>query len=350
MYDFHSLSLAAPVLLCVYWFQSSEARWGYWLSFAVALLVREDVPLLLCFIAFAGIQRGSRFGVRQGWLSIALALAYFVAVKAFLMGAPEKALTGTQTYSFAYYYADLIPSGKGLREMFGSLLSNPGFAMQLAFSEQKVLFILLLFLPLGFLPFFARSGRFALGYGFFFCLFATREPVFSIYFQYAVALFSVAFALAPDGLQRLARGHATTALGLDSRRIQRVLVAGLWFTSAVISVKFGGLVENQAFRGGFNAPRRHLDERALTRYEWVKRVSRSIPNEARVGATRRTGPHISNRPKAYEYPGNREYDYLFIDEGQIEAKATRSHQDYLKNNHFGEQERLDSLVLYHRAP
>jgi uncharacterized membrane protein len=349
MYDFHSLSLAAPVLLALFWYALRENTWGYWLTLCVALLIREDIPLLICFIAFSEIRKGTSFGVRNGWLSILVSLGYFVCVKLFFMGAPEKMLTGTQTYSFAYYYADLIPGGRGLVEMFTSILTNPGFTLQLASGEAKILFLLLLFVPLGFLPLFARTGRFALVYGTFFCLLATREPVYSIYFQYGVALFGVAFALLPEGLVRVAKSRAVALYELDSTRLQRVLVAGLWFTSLLISLKFGGFVANEAFRGGFNPPRRHLDEHAQDRYAWVRRVTASIPRDARVGATRRMGPHISNRRYAYDYPGARQYDYLFIDEQQIESKSQRAHKDFLAQQHFQEQERFDSFVLYRRA-
>jgi uncharacterized membrane protein len=349
MYDFHSLSLAAPVLVWLLWFLRIESGWGYWVTFALTLLIREDLPLLLCFIAFAAIRQGTPFGVRSGWLSILISLAYFVLVKAFLMGAPQKALTGTQTYSFAYYYAELIPGGGGLREMFSSLLTNPAFVLQLGSSEGKVLFVLLLFVPLGFLPFFARSGRLALFYGFFFCLLATREPVYSIYFQYAVVLFSVGFALTPEGLTRLTRAEWLKSAGVSGQRLQRVLVAGLWLTTALLCLKFGGLVPNDAFRGGFNPPRRQLDERARARYEWVERTTASIPPEAKVGATRRLGPHISNRMKAYDYPGTRDYDYLFVDRTQLEAKGEQAHERYIKDNHFVVQDRRDNLILYRKA-
>lgn len=349
MYDFHSLSLAAPVLVWFFWFRSIESFWGYWLSFVAAILVREDVPLLLCFIAFAGIRMRTPFLVRQGWLTIVLSLAYFVLVKAFFMGAPEKVLSGTQTYSFAYYYAELIPNGRGLREMFTSLFTNPPFALQLSTSWEKVQFVLLLFVPLGFLPFLARSGRFAFFYGFFFCLLATRAPVYSIYFQYTVPLFAVGFSLLPEGLLTLERSRAVQSFGLQPLRLRRAFLVGMFLVTALVSLKFGGFIENSAFRGGFNPPRRHLDDRGRARYEWVRKVIDSLPADAAVGASRRLGPHISNRAKAYDYPGTRKYDYIFIDEIQLDEKQKRTHEQFIKEQRFVQVDKHGTVVLFKRA-
>jgi uncharacterized membrane protein len=349
MYDFHSLSLAAPVLVWFFWFRSIESRWGYWIAYVMAILVREDVPLLLCFVAFAGIRMRTPFLVRHGWLTIVISLAYFVLVKAFFMGAPEKVLSGTQTYSFAYYYAELIPNGKGLREMFTSLFTNPPFALQLTTSWEKVQFVVLLFLPLGFLPLLARSGRFAFFYGLFFCLLATRAPVYSIYFQYTVPLFAVAFSILPEGLLVLQRSRLVTLLGLEPLKLRRGILAGLLLITALTCLKFGGIVENTAFRGGFNPPRRHLDERGRARYQWVEKTVASLPKDAAVGATKRLGPHISNRPKAYDYPGSRKYDYIFIDEIQLDEKQKKTHAQFIKDQRFVQVDRHGTIALFKRA-
>jgi hypothetical protein len=177
---------------------------------------------------------------------------------------------------------------------------------------------------------------------------ATREPVFSIYFQYATVIYGVLFPLAVWGSQRCV-AWGSRHFALEAARLQRALIAGLWFTSLILSLKFGGWVANTAFRGGFAAPDRELDARQRERYAWVDQTARSIPKAASVGSTRRMGPHISNRSKAHGYPSQELHDYLFLDESQLDPKQSRAHKDHLERGDYSEVTRFDRLVLYRRG-
>ncbi len=347
MYDFHSLSLIAPLVVTLYYFLEMKSLWGFWVTLVALLLVREDVPLLLCFIAAAGITSGTRFAVRQGWLSIIISLVYFVLAKGVFMGAPEDALEGTQTYTFAFYYSDLIPNDAGLGELIQSLLTNPTYVVQMMLVEDKAQFLLLVFAPLGFLPLLAGKSRLAMVYGLVFCLLATREAVYSIYFQYVCLLCSVAFPLAGEGLQRLT-GFAQRTWGLRAARFRRAAISAVWLTSALVCFKWGGIVENVAFRGGFAAPDRELDARERSRYAWVRSMVEQIPQDASVGSTRRMGPHISNRARAYGYDFRTPHDFLFLDEAQIEKKWHSRHQAFLKRHEYESLGRSGKMVLYKR--
>jgi uncharacterized membrane protein len=347
MYDFHSLSLLAPVILWLFYFVEVKSAWGYWLTFALALSVREDVPLLLSFIAGSMLLGAPGFGRRQAWRTIALSLVYFVVVKAFFMSAPEKVLQGTKQYSFAYYYSDLIPNRTGLGEMLRSLLTNPGYVMKHIVREQKMQFLLLLFAPLLFLPFFAKPLRWALVYGFAFCLLATRPAVYSIYFQYAVVIYSVAFPAALIAFDQLS--DRVPAWGLDRSRVMRSVLVGMLTCSAILSFKFGGLFENEAFRGGFVVPKRELSDAERERYVWVEEAAALIPKQARVATTRRMGPHVSNRSGAFQYFAKGEFDFLFLDEREISKKRQAAHRRFLKDGGYEVLRRSGKLVLYARS-
>lgn len=347
MYEFHSLSLVAPLTVLLLYCLDVESWWGYWLTLVAMLLVREDVPLLLCFIAVSSIASKRPFGVRQGWLSVFVSLAYMVLAKAVFMGAPEDALKGTQTYTFAFYYHDLIPNNTGITELLRSLFTNPPYVVQMMWLEPKAQFVLLLFAPLAFLPVLGR-GRFPLIYGLVFCLLGTREALFSIYFQYACLIFPVAFALVPDGLQR-SSGWLASRLRLDALALRASLAAGLLFVSALMSYEWGGIVENKAFRAGFSPPNRELDEAERRRYDWLREMVARIPEQASVGATRRMGPHISNRRHAYGYPSTTAYDFLFLDERQLDKTYLASHRTFLHQHGYQIVGRHGQLVLYQRG-
>ncbi len=347
MYDFHSLALIAPLIVWLWYCIEVESRVGFWVCVALALLTREDVPLLLCFICAAMIASRKPFQVRNAWPCIVVSVAYFLVAKLLFMGSPDDSLRGTQTYTFDLYYKELIPNGTGIGEIISSLITNPGFVVRLLFGEKKILFLLLVFVPLGLLPALARPGRIALVYGLAFCLLATREPVFSIYFQYVALVFAVAFPLTLHGLDA-----ATTALcrqwPFDPVRVRRAAVGALLVCTALVSVGFGGLVENDAFHGGFSRPIRHLTDHQRERYAWVQQAVAMIPADATVAATRRMGPHISNRSKAYGYPNRGSFDYLFVDESQIPSKQMPDHRRFVQQGGYEVLTRLEKLVLYGR--
>ena len=118
MYEFHSLTLAGvPIMWTVYCFITKK-RWQYWVALAVALLVREDVPLMLTALGFAGFMSADAATRRRGLSTILVCAAYFVVVKTFFMTSKGVLMQGgAESYSFSYYYADMIPNGKGVGGM-----------------------------------------------------------------------------------------------------------------------------------------------------------------------------------------------------------------------------------------
>src|SRR5262249_41012671 len=155
--------------------------------------------------------------------------------------------SGKDSYSFAYYYDDLIPNRTGMGGLLLSLVTNPAFVLKTIFAEAKIVYMLQLFLPLAFLPFFARAGRAMLIYGFVFTLLASRTAFYSIHFQYSCLLIPIAFALVPMALKRIEDGPSAT-LGLDGRRLSRAALAAAFVASALIQWKFGAFVDNQSFK------------------------------------------------------------------------------------------------------
>src|SRR5690606_2548527 len=151
--------------------------------------------------------------------------------------------------SFAYYYADLIPNKKGTGGLLLSLFTNPVFVLNHVLTEEKILFLVTVFLPLAMLPLFVRRDRVLLLYGLLFTLLASRSAVYSTHFQYTASILPFAFAVAPVAIRRAAESRATVELGLDGRRLKVGLTVGLLVAACAVSWKFGGLLPNDAFKG-----------------------------------------------------------------------------------------------------
>ena len=347
MYEFHSLTLVTPPILFLLYFLETGATIRYFLTLAVALLIREDVPLVACFIGLYGLLAGGK-RVRIGRYTIILSIAYFAIVKAFFMQSSGILNAGEDAYSFEYYYDAMIPDRNGIGGLVSSILTNPLFALELALEEQKVVFLLLIFLPLFFLPLFARAGRVMLVYGLLFCLLASRGPVFTIHFQYTSVLFPIAFALTPIAIAQIRDGRLPSIFGLDGRRLGHALLGAAFFATMLTSFKFGGIVDNATFRGGFSRVARTLSEQQEKTYAWIEKESQAIPKGASVGTTNRAGPHVSNRMRAYFYPQRKDVDYLFIDESELKAPQLEAHKKAIAKGDFVEVSRYGRFAVLKR--
>jgi uncharacterized membrane protein len=186
-------------------------------------------------------------------------------------------------------------------------------------------------------------------YGLLFCLLATRAAVFSPHFQYSSVLLPVAFALTPDALRQIADGRVANALHLDGPRLSRALVPALLVASALTSWKFGGIIDNQAFKGGFVRVARSVSEKDKETYAWITEQVKQIPQSARVGVTNRVGAHASSRKTAYFYPEHVDVDWLFIDEAEIRSTDLEKHNKRVSDGAFVLVARRDRLAVYKRG-
>lgn len=324
LYEFHSLTLLAmPMLWMLYLLTAGHLR-AFFILLPFVLLIREDAPLAIACVAFAGILTREPRLVRTGWITIGIAGLYFIAIKTFIMGAVDP--LGGQ-YGFAWYYEDMIPHKLGLGDLVISLLTNPAFAIELALREAKLVFLLELLLPLMFLPVFAKHWRFAAAFGLFYILLATREAVFSTHFQYSVVLFPVLIATTPIGLRCLRDGDLAKRMGLAKSQLVTVLLASVLASSLLMSWKFGGVMPNASFRGGWARIPRTLSAAQVENYQKFRALIEQIPLDASVIATSRVAPHVSNRAEVWDYRHTGPTEYLLLDTRDLQGWAKNHHRD-----------------------
>ena len=347
MYEFHSLTLIAPLVVWLMYFLERGAFKRYALTFALLLLCREDIPLLMCLVGVYAITTKRPGYARLGVATILVSLCYFVIVKAFFMTSPDVLNSGKGSYGFGYYFRDLIPQKKGTRELFLSLVTNPIYAIKGALTTpRKIRYVLQLFLPLGLLPFFAQRGRITMLYGLAITALASRSAVFTPHFQYSCWIFPFAFSLAPMALERIRNSDVPTRFGLDSGRLVRAWLAVVLTCSVLMSWKFGALIENSAFKGGFSRITRELSETQEKRYGWLQETLALIEPGASVSATNKMGPHISNRAKAYFYRSHKPTHYALIDERELKGRHKKWHKKRVDKGEIVEVTRHKTIALF----
>ncbi len=349
LYEFHSLTLVGPLLLWLVYFLERGSYRAYAIMLAAVLLCREDVSLLVCFVALYAILRGGRERVRVGWMTALCCLAYFAVVKRYFMDSSDLLNSGPGSYGFAYYYADLIPNGNGARGIALTLLTNPGFVLRNILTRPKFEYAATLLVPLGFLPLAARPARTMLIYGAIFCLLASKPAVYSIAFQYSTLFLPLAFAVAVIALEQVPDWRIVVAHGLDAAKLRRALLAFALTASALVSWKLGALDPRHVFYAGFTPIAHELDPAAREQYEWVGAAAAQIPPDASVVSTQRLGPFVSSRREAYDYPSPKRSDYLFLDEGEIPQGEAIAHAREVARGELELVTRHRMLALYRRT-
>ncbi|HEX4341291.1 MAG TPA: DUF2079 domain-containing protein [Polyangiaceae bacterium] len=290
-FDFHSVALCIPLFLVLLYCLERGYRLGYYVALGLLLLVREDIPIALVFIGLFTVFSKRADRARLGWTTMVLAVVYFVTVKAVFMHRVDPLNTQTgHSGGYAYYYEAMIPAGRSTAALIGTLLSKPTFVLAQVFSDDKVDFMLKLLVPLFLLPLLAR-GRMLLTYGAALTLLASRQYLFSIHFQYTSLLIPFLFVLAAAALGRISSGELWTG-EWSGPRLARSLAFGVLVTTLICSWKFGALVENSDFQGGFRPLNRDHDPEHVALARWLKQIALTIPKGSRIAGNSRIITHL----------------------------------------------------------
>lgn len=346
MFDFHSLALIVPNVMWAVYLLDSGGFKRYWLVLALLLITREDISLLACFIGAYAILSGR---TRTGLATIVVSAIYLTLVKLFAMADSSLLMASKASYSYVYYYDDMIPHSKeGVRGLIITTLVNPLYALQVAFKEEKLLFFLHLFLPLLCLPFAAGRKLILSVYGLIFIGLASRKHVFSLHFQYSALLFPMLFVAVPDGLARVTNSKRLQTLGLERGRLAWTLVLGMLTATIVTTVKYGVIFPNASFKTGWNRLVRIPTQDMKDRYARVQELAERVGPDAAISLTSEVGPHLSNRRKAYHWPTVNDADYLVLGVRNFKKDDDKKLKRLKDKKQFRLVDEAHGIALYER--
>lgn len=102
LFDFHSIALSIPLvawlILCI----DAKKPWAYAVALPLMLSVREDMPLIACFIGLYAIACRR---VTWGLLTVVVSMAYLYVVKTEFMPSPDLLMQSSKSAtSHIYYY------------------------------------------------------------------------------------------------------------------------------------------------------------------------------------------------------------------------------------------------------
>jgi uncharacterized membrane protein len=343
LYDFHYLPLGPFFLwLSLY---ALEARKNILSVIAVVLTlsVREDVGAGLAVIGAYLVLSGRR--PRAGALVALVGGLYVVLLKLVLM---PMALSGSQ--AFVGLYRGLLPPGESnFGGVLKTALGNPAFTMVSLLEEKKLVYVLQIFVPLAFLPLRRPIGLLCVLPGFVFTLLSTGyDPLIELGFQYpahwnAYLFIALVANLAWAGRPR----HPSDTFGPARRRAWLVALA---VSTLIASYHYGVFFQSNVARAGFGIANFGTTVGDREAMREVRELVLLIPPRARVVASERLVPHISNRPDAYTLRvGLFDADYLLFDTRSIGNDERTFARKAFDSEKFGVVEILGPFVLAKRG-
>ncbi len=187
--DLHESCLMMPVLLWLFYFLEKDNYKFVLIMSIIALFVCADSVIYVACIGLYMMINKRKY-IKGLVLSIT-SVAFYIA----MVNVLEKFVGTELSVGLSNYIVD----GEGtIADVIRNFMVNPGYVVQECFSQEKLQFIMIMFLPLGFLPVFSKKiSRLLLLLPMVIINLAPDFPdKYSIYHQYAFGTSSVLMYMA----------------------------------------------------------------------------------------------------------------------------------------------------------
>jgi uncharacterized membrane protein len=343
LYDFHYLPFAPFFLWLTLWLV--EARKDRWAALAVFLTLanREDMSLLLVFIGLYLIIAGER--PKAGVVITVVAAIYFVVVKMMLM---PHFLHGYSAY--INQYEGLLPEGDhGFGGILKTVFGNPTFTLGGFLEQEKILYLLLIMVPIAFFAWRRPIGAFLSLPGFVFTMLATKyPPLIQISFQYTAYWTAFLFIAVVANLAWLRRNEQVS-VSPQARASRLAWLVAIVAATLATSYQFGIVFQRNTAWGGFSPFKVGVTPEDRVRHADLYSLIERIPQTASVAANEMLCAQISSRKNAYTFKiGLYDADYLLFRQplwGEDRTKVIEA----LRSGAYGLEAEKGEFVLFRRG-
>lgn len=312
MYDFHENCFLLPFLLWMLFFAEKEKYIPMYIFMLLTFSVKEDAAVYVAFIALYFILSGRK--KLHGTAMLFSSVAYFVFAVSFLKVFGEGAMTGR--------FDNFITDKKlGLADVIFSIFKNPAYFISQCISEEKLIFILFMLLPLAFLPLLSKKwSQFILvGPMILINLMSDYAYQHSIFFQYVYGTMAVLFYVAILNIKDCPKNLKKYSVPL----------------ATVFSVII--------FAFSISPKMTYVNRLDVNKEDYVKICAAldTIEEDASVLSTTFYMPYLSQRKEIYEIEYCvKDTDYIVIDTRYPSADANREKIDMTKYKLVLEEENL----------
>ncbi len=327
-YDIHENCFLAPLLLWMFYFFEQEKYIPMYVFAFAVLMVKEDAAMYI--ILFALYVLLSRKKYLHGTLLAAGALAYF----GFALYMLETYGTGVMVNRFNNL---IFNQDDGLLGAVKTVLLNPGFLLTQLFTTSKntwdkAVYVLQMFLPLGFLPFCTRKqSRWLLLTPMLMNLLTYYQYQYNIGFQYnfgVTAFLMYAMILNLPDLKAPTRRNLVSFGAAACCCLYILTVLPKWDQYT----------------------KKWEDNRDT--YVRIESILDTIPEDASLNISTFFLAHVADRDVIYEvnYHGDKpDVDFVVLDARYMDA-ATTAHKDAYLAHGYTVYEEYEGLVLILQKP
>ncbi|MGH9164818.1 MAG: DUF2079 domain-containing protein, partial [Acidimicrobiales bacterium] len=272
---FHPDTLAIAPLLFAYW-AARHRRWGWFgLAVVLALACKEDVALAVVVLGLLVAWRGDR---RRGLLiSAGAAVWYLVSTRLLIPRA-----NGIGPF-YESYFGDF---GSTTAEVVRNVATHPGRAWSVATRDNRLDYYRMMLAPTAFLAVVGLPGLLVAGPMLAVNALSSFPYLQDIRYHYSALVLVGVLVGTVEAVAYLGRTASMRAF----------LVGLVMATSLATSVAWGPSPIGTKFRSGIWALQ--TDGRVAAR----RAALAVVPAGAAVSATYHLVPHLTHRPKVYEWP------------------------------------------------
>ncbi|MEQ8833273.1 MAG: DUF2079 domain-containing protein [Miltoncostaeaceae bacterium] len=321
LFDFHPVTLAAPLLMWALWAAEAERRVPLALAAGAAVLCQEQVGLVVAFLALWTWRRHP--AMRRTALALGAASLTWV-VLCMQVIVPAFGLEGESPFLTRYSGLGSNPAA-----ILWNLVSDPVGSAELLVTPNRLLYLFTLLWPLAFLPLLAPGLALVAAPQFAINLMAGAglddgiagaNPIHTIEYHYAVVIAPFMVGAAILGLARLREWLRTRRERPDGWSGGPGIVAGGLVALVFAGGVMGGPLPVWGFvPGGYDGSPLHQfrpddTDRAL------REAVALIPDGVPVSATNDAGAHLSARERIMLFPVVEEAEWVVM----VDTPRTRA--------------------------
>lgn len=303
LFDFHPVTLATTFLLAAFYFILKK-RYALTIIFlALAGLTKEQVWLIIALLGLYLV-----FIHKQKFLGISIFAISSIIFYLLIWIAIPKAL-GSEHFAISYY-SDF---GGSPNLIIKNIALSPAKTFQTIFLPDRVEYLKQLFLPLGYLSFFAPFYLIFAFPDLVINLLSSNSVLHQIYYQYSASVTPFIFISTIFAISKL----RTKLPEISSYTISTILLV-FTFVSAY---NFGPLLYTKK-------PNTDIFVSPLPVRKTVDEYIKALPEIEKVSATNNLGSHLSHRRYIYTIPiGIEEADRVMF---LVKEESTQKEKDTLK--------------------
>ena len=313
--DLHVSCFYVPLLLwLLYFIEKDDLKMIIAMS-VLTLMVREDAVVYLASIGLYLLIGRKKYA--KGTILTIGSIGFYIVFLILLNRLGNTAASEG--------FSNYIVSGEGtLIDVFRNFVVNPGFVIQECFSQDKLQFMLFMFLPVGFMAVFGKkvTKLILLLPMIFLNLAPDFYEKYSIFYSFAFGVSAILIYMSISNYSEM------------EERTKRLLCA-VAICASVIFLPTGTLSQTQYIID-------YMSNRS--EYKEIDEMIAEIPDDASVIASPAFLAHVSARDEVYAYPSDEEADIILLDsrDGQYNSNVI---EQFREKGYYVKEQKKDLYVL-----